>query len=169
MLLPGQFLYRWTGILHHPLRAFRYVAMQVKSFWNRKFHYNLAFHWCETQLSDGFYNPFIPQQYNAGFLKIRFTQFSIWWFIAIFWTERAMYTHWGHPTPLYRIQSLQSLGGWTLLVVSIWCKYPPLISVLVQAYNINIWCLRYARTTLGKVVLPYCNVFASTKFIVKFY
>lgn len=92
MLLPGQFLYRWTGILHHPLRAFRSVAMQVKSFWNRKFRYNLAFHWCETQVSDGVYNPFIPQQYNGGFLKIRFTQFSIWWFIAIFWTERAMYT-----------------------------------------------------------------------------
>ena len=150
MLLPGQFLYRWTGNLHHPPRAFRYVAMQVKSFWNRKFHYNLAFHWCETQVSDGFYNPFIPQQYSAGFLKIRFTQFSIWWFIAIFCTETAMYTHIEVIPPHFIIYNLFKLS----LRFQIWCKYPPLISVLVQAYNINIWCLRYTRTTLDEVILP---------------
>ena len=169
MLLTGQFLYRWTGIRHHPPQAFRYVAMQVKSFWNKKFHYNLAFHWCETQVSDGFYKPFNPQQYSARFLKIRFSQFSIWWLVAIFGTERAMYTHIEVIPPRLIIQFLQSLGGWTLLVVSIWCKYPPFDFSTCRGpqyqHLVPEICSDYPRWGC----LPYCNVFTNTKFIVRFY
>lgn len=123
VLLPGQFLYRWIGILLHPPRAFRYEVMQAKFFWKRRFHCKLAFHWCETQVSDyptshPFCNNIVPDPSKLGLLN--FQSVDLFQFLK---RKEPCTPYWGHPIPLYRIQSLQSLGGSTL-VVSIWCKYP---------------------------------------------